>query len=183
MPACVNGAKVRLTERCCLISTSSKSLTVVPSSTLPIRWVVPVAASSASTRVVFPAPEWPTSTTLRTLSGWPAEGALPAAPDVAFSAIPPPPCIHVCCCCQPLPMAWPPQALCRNQHHAPRATRAVPPRARRTVPLWRAVVVQQQSPPTTTEDYQPSGGGLRSARQASAGQALQIEATSLLHSR
>jgi len=55
-----------LTERCCLTSVSSKSLTVVPSSMLPGRWMVPVAASSASTRLDFPVPEWPTSTTFRT---------------------------------------------------------------------------------------------------------------------
>src|SRR6266702_8615801 len=68
--------------------------------------MVLVAASKASARVVFPAPEWPTSTTFRTFSGWPAAGALPAAPDVAFSAIPPPPGVHVgCCSCQPLPTA------------------------------------------------------------------------------
>ena len=66
MPLCTTGASVRLTERCCLISTSSKSLTVVPSSMLPERWMVPVAASSASTRLDFPVPEWPTSTTFRT---------------------------------------------------------------------------------------------------------------------
>ena len=35
---------------------------------------------SASTRDVFPAPEWPTSTTLRTDPGWSAAGAAPAAP-------------------------------------------------------------------------------------------------------
>ena len=66
MPLWMIGARVRLTERCCLTSASSKSLTVVPSSMLPGRWIVPVAASSASTRVVFPVPEWPTSTTFRT---------------------------------------------------------------------------------------------------------------------
>ena len=52
-------------------STSSWSETVVPSSTRPARGIVPVAASSASTRVVLPAPEWPTSTTLRTPSAPP----------------------------------------------------------------------------------------------------------------
>src|SRR6266487_3014100 len=80
-PAWVSGASVRLTDRCCLISTSSKSLTVVPSSTRPARWMVPVATSSASTSVVLPAPEWPTSTTLRTLLCW------PAAVDPFLSAI------------------------------------------------------------------------------------------------
>src|SRR6202012_5544395 len=71
------GAKVKLTERCCLTSTSSKSLTVVPSSTLPGRPIVPVAARSVSIRLDLPVPEWPTRTTFRT---WPADGALPAAP-------------------------------------------------------------------------------------------------------
>src|SRR5215472_1345502 len=86
-PECVSGATVRLTERCCLISTSSKSLTVVPSSTRPIRWMVPVALSSASTRVVLPEPEWPTSTTLRTPPGWSAGAAPPVAVDPLLSVI------------------------------------------------------------------------------------------------
>src|SRR5215472_391968 len=86
-PAWVRGASVRLTDRCCLISTSSKSLTVVPSSTRPARWMVPVATSSASTSVVLPAPEWPTSTTLRTLLCWPAAGAPPEAACPFLSVI------------------------------------------------------------------------------------------------
>src|SRR5215471_19359580 len=86
-PPWISGASVRLAERCCLISTSSKSLTVVPSSTRPARWMVPVATSSASTSVVLPAPEWPTSTTLRTPTCWPAAGAPPAALDPFLSAI------------------------------------------------------------------------------------------------
>src|ERR1035441_8475623 len=77
MPLCTTGARVKLTERCCLTSTSSKSLTVVPSSMLPERWIVPVATRSASIRLDLPVPEWPTSTTFRT---WSAVGALPAAP-------------------------------------------------------------------------------------------------------
>src|ERR1035437_2478902 len=77
MPLCTTGARVKLTERCCLTSTSSKSLTVVPSSMLPERWIVPVATRSASIRLDFPVPEWPNSTTCRT---WSAVGALPAAP-------------------------------------------------------------------------------------------------------
>src|SRR5580700_12053815 len=84
MPLCTRGASVRLTERCCLISTSSKSLTVVPSSMLPCRWMVPVAASSASTRLVLPDPEWPTSTTFLT---WSAAGALPAAPPAPLGFV------------------------------------------------------------------------------------------------
>src|SRR6516165_5822754 len=83
----MSGATVRLTDRCCLISTSSKSLTVVPSSTRPDRWMVPVATSSASTSVVLPAPEWPTSTTLRTLLCWSAAGAPPAAAGPFLSVI------------------------------------------------------------------------------------------------
>src|SRR5215468_8305887 len=86
-PAWISGASVRLADRCCLISTSSKSLTVVPSSTRPARWMVLVATSSASTSVVLPAPEWPTSTTLRTLLCWPAAGALPAAAGPFLSVI------------------------------------------------------------------------------------------------
>jgi CDP-diacylglycerol--glycerol-3-phosphate 3-phosphatidyltransferase len=57
------------TDRCWATSMGSWSLTVVPSSTLPDREIVPVAASNASTRVVFPAPEWPTRATLRIFSG------------------------------------------------------------------------------------------------------------------
>src|SRR5579875_3661184 len=57
------------TERCWAISTGSWSLTVVPSTTLPTRGITSVAASSASTSVVLPAPEWPTSATLRIFSG------------------------------------------------------------------------------------------------------------------
>ena len=78
--ACTTGANESETERCWRCSASSKSLTVVPSSTRPARGMVPVATSSASTSVVFPAPEWPTSTTLRTDPGWSAAGAAPAAP-------------------------------------------------------------------------------------------------------
>src|SRR5215471_9700630 len=88
----MSGARVRLTDRCCLISTSSKSLTVLPSSTRPARWIVPVTASSASTRVVLPAPEWPTSTTLRTLSGASTTGGGPVTPlSWVFCAIGAPP--------------------------------------------------------------------------------------------
>ena len=54
-----SGAQERLTERCCRTAAGSWSETVVPSVTEPARLIVPVAASSASTSVVFPAPEWP----------------------------------------------------------------------------------------------------------------------------
>src|SRR5262249_21840671 len=46
----------------------------------PTRPIVPVTPSSASTRVVFPAAECPTSTTLRTLPGSSTTGAGPATP-------------------------------------------------------------------------------------------------------
>ena len=80
MPSCMSGAQARLTDRCCLTAAGSWSLTVVPSVTEPARLIVPVAASSASTSVVFPAPEWPTSTTLRTLPGSSTTGAGPVTP-------------------------------------------------------------------------------------------------------
>src|SRR5690606_32971825 len=49
--------------------------------------------SSASTRVVFPAPEWPTSTTLRTLLGSSTTGAGPVTPfSWLFCAMGAPPC-------------------------------------------------------------------------------------------
>ena len=57
------------TERCWETSTGSWSLTVEPSTTVPARGMVPVAASSASTSVVLPPLEWPTSATLRIFSG------------------------------------------------------------------------------------------------------------------
>src|SRR6266699_1735717 len=49
--------------------------------------MAPVALSSASTSVVFPAPEWPTSTTLRTPPGWSAGAAPPVAVDPLLSVI------------------------------------------------------------------------------------------------
>ena len=80
MPSCMNGAQARLTERCWRTAAGSWSLTVVPSVTEPARLIVPVTASSASASVVFPAPEWPTSTTLRTLPGASTTGAGPVTP-------------------------------------------------------------------------------------------------------
>ena len=47
------------------VSSGSKSLTVLPSSTVPIRVVAPDAKSIASRSVVFPEPPWPTKRTLR----------------------------------------------------------------------------------------------------------------------
>ena len=57
------------TERCWATSTGSWSLTVVPSTIVPARLSSPVASSSASANVVLPAPECPTSATLRIFSG------------------------------------------------------------------------------------------------------------------
>jgi len=64
-----NGQTDRPTERCWDTSTGSWSLTVLPSATVPARTIVPVTASKASTSVVLPAPECPTSATLRIFSG------------------------------------------------------------------------------------------------------------------
>ncbi len=50
-------------------SSGSWSETVFPSSIFPIRVIAPDAKSIASVRVVFPAPLWPTSRTLRILPG------------------------------------------------------------------------------------------------------------------
>jgi hypothetical protein len=48
-----------------LTSSASKSDTVLPSSTLPIRVVAPDVKTIDSRSVVFPAPPWPTNRTLR----------------------------------------------------------------------------------------------------------------------
>src|SRR3954447_18791001 len=79
MPSCSNGASESEMDRCWRTSASSKSLTVLPSSTRPARGIVPVATRRASTSVVLPAPEWPTSTTLRIRLGLSTVGALPTA--------------------------------------------------------------------------------------------------------
>jgi len=60
-----NGASANETEICLLTSSGSKSQTVVPSSVRPGRDSTPPATSSASARVVLPAPPWPMSATLR----------------------------------------------------------------------------------------------------------------------
>src|SRR5690348_9076446 len=49
--------------------------------------MVPVALSSASTRVVLPEPEWPTSASLHTPPGWSAGAAPPVAVDPLLSVI------------------------------------------------------------------------------------------------
>ena len=46
-------------------SSGSKSQTVVPSSTRPVRGIAPAVNSRASASVVLPAPPWPTRATLR----------------------------------------------------------------------------------------------------------------------
>src|SRR5438876_650138 len=56
-----------LTEILRLISSGSKSVVVVPSSTLPRRLTAPVVKSIDSTSDVFPTPPWPTTPTFRIL--------------------------------------------------------------------------------------------------------------------
>ena len=63
------GASARESDISRACSSGSKSVTVVPSSTDPRRWIVPARKRSASASVVLPAPECPTSATLRILSG------------------------------------------------------------------------------------------------------------------
>ena len=50
-------------------SSSSKSATVVPSATLPSRFVSPAAKSIASIRLVLPLPRWPSTATFRICAG------------------------------------------------------------------------------------------------------------------
>src|SRR4051812_43393307 len=82
MPSCCREASARPTERCCAISASSQSQTVVPSATLPGLVSTPEATSRASTSVVLPPPDGPTSTTLRMAAGLSAVGAAPAPAEV-----------------------------------------------------------------------------------------------------
>src|SRR3954447_2770607 len=77
MPSCCREASARPTERCCAISASSQSQTVVPSATLPGLVSTPEATSRASTSVVLPPPDGPTSTTLRMAAGLSATGTAP----------------------------------------------------------------------------------------------------------
>src|SRR5437762_10644953 len=60
-------ARAVLTEILRLISSGSKSVVVVPSSTLPRRLTAPVVKSIDSTSDVFPTPPWPTTPTFRIL--------------------------------------------------------------------------------------------------------------------
>ena len=54
---------------CRLISSSSWSVAVVPSATLPRRLFAPAVYSRASTSEVLPAPLWPTTATFLILPG------------------------------------------------------------------------------------------------------------------
>ena len=55
----------------------------MPSGTVPARGIVPVASSNASTSVVLPEPEWPTTATLRSFSGRSTAAAATTAPRSA----------------------------------------------------------------------------------------------------
>jgi len=59
------GAIASETEICLRCSSGSWSLTVLPSSTVPMRVIAPDVKSIASSSVVLPAPPCPTSNTLR----------------------------------------------------------------------------------------------------------------------
>src|SRR5947209_14511595 len=63
------GASDSESEIARLISSGSKSVVVVPSSTRPWRLMAPEQNNRASARLVFPAPPCPTSATLRILAG------------------------------------------------------------------------------------------------------------------
>src|SRR5262245_27848120 len=64
-PSHASGATARETEMLRFAASGSKSHTVVPSSTRPVRGIAPAVNSRASASVVLPDPPWPTSTTLR----------------------------------------------------------------------------------------------------------------------
>src|SRR5918997_1482106 len=69
MSACRSGAMASVTDRCWRTAAGSWSHTVVPSVIAPARLITPVATSSASANVVFPAPDGPTRATLRIRDG------------------------------------------------------------------------------------------------------------------
>ncbi len=60
-----HSAKATLADSVCFRSTSSssKSVTVLPSSTFPSRLTIPASKSAADTNWVFPDPLWPTNAT------------------------------------------------------------------------------------------------------------------------
>ena len=65
MPSYSTGTTLELSDALRRISSGSKSLAVVPSSTRPIRSVAPLMYSSASVSVVLPQPAWPATRMLR----------------------------------------------------------------------------------------------------------------------
>ncbi len=69
VPLHSTGASASETLICFLVSSGSKSVTVFPSSTVPILVTAPVAKRRASASTVFPVPPWPTSRTLRIALG------------------------------------------------------------------------------------------------------------------
>src|SRR5690242_9535339 len=162
MPSYSNGASVSEMDRCCLTSASSKSLVVVPSSTRPARGMVPVATRRASTSVVLPAPEWPTSTTLRIRLGSSTVGALPTAAPAgldlsAMAALPVCPVgAQLVTCC--VPMTLHPRAARGQGPNAsdryPRRTmlgiHARPQIGKVTEPLARRLVAMGVTPDALT---------------------------------
>src|SRR5438034_77864 len=82
IPSYSSDARARPTDRCWWISASSLSQTVVPPTTEPGLVSTPEATSNASTSVVLPPPDGPTSTTLRMAAGLSAVGAAPAPWEV-----------------------------------------------------------------------------------------------------
>src|SRR3954464_2656769 len=69
-----SAAEIDMPRAC---SSSSESDTVVPSATVPKRFVAPASNSRASCSDVFPLPRWPTRATLRILS---AAWGMPGVP-------------------------------------------------------------------------------------------------------
>ncbi|AMM31075.1 hypothetical protein SA2016_0377 [Sinomonas atrocyanea] len=91
----MTGASDSATDRCWCTAAGSESPTVVPSAMVPRRAIAPAEARIASRSVVFPAPEWPTSTTFRISSGRSAETGAFAAPLVPL------PDMSSSCSCSP----------------------------------------------------------------------------------
>ena len=68
--SCVSRCSTEDRSECCQVfSSGSKSLTVVPRSTLPADWIAPALSSSASASVVLPDAPCPTSASVRMLVG------------------------------------------------------------------------------------------------------------------
>src|SRR3954470_15110807 len=64
-PSHVSGATASETEMLRFAASGSKSHTVVPSSTRPVRGIAPAVNNRASASVVLPDPPWPTNATFR----------------------------------------------------------------------------------------------------------------------